>query len=166
MTVETPPNGPDLKKLMQLMFGSNARVNIYVAAADAHNIIMTYTSLDRLKAALEFYKTKQPGLSSDSGVAKVAAMLPPGSHFVAYASLDGIAAAAQQLATMLPPEQAMTVPEFASSPPIGVAAKFSSSGIEAHMIVTGETLRVIGTTVAKERGDAARSSIRIDEGSF
>jgi hypothetical protein len=42
----------------------------------------------------------------------------------------------------------------------------SSSGIEAHTIVTGKTLRVFGNTVVKVRGDSASSSIRINEGSF
>ena len=119
--------------------------------------MMAYTSLERLKAALDFYKSKQPGLSGDAGVAKVAAALPPGSQVVAYASLSGVAKVAQQFAAMLPGGRATAIPDFPDSPPLGIAAKVSPSGAEGHLIVTAETLRAIGDAVAKARGAASRA---------
>ena len=50
---------------------------------------MSYISPERLKEAIEFYKSKKPGLSADASVAKVAAKLPAGSQFIAYVSLSG-----------------------------------------------------------------------------
>ena len=46
------------------------------------------------------------------------------------------------------------VPDFANSPPLGFAAKVSTGGVEGHFVVTTETLRTIGDTVAKTRAAA------------
>ncbi len=149
----TNPGGPDMQRMMELMFGAQGELKIYVAAADAHTVVMAYTSPERLKAALAFSQSKQPGLSSDAGVAKVAAALPPGSQVVAYVSLGGVAKAAKQFATMFPGGHSV-IPDFADSPPFGIAAKVSPAGAEGHLVVTAETLRVIGAAVAKARGAA------------
>ncbi len=154
MKVFTPPGGPDMHNIMQLMFGANGKLKVYVAPADEHAVVMAYISLERLKAALDFYKSKQPGLSSDAGVAKVAAALPPGSQVVAYVNFSGVAKVAQQFATMLPGGQATAIPDFTDGPPLGIAAKVSPLGVEGHLIVTAETLRAIGDIVAKARGAA------------
>ncbi len=75
-----PPGGPDLQGMMQLMFGASGKLTVYAAPAGEHAVVMAYTSLERLKAALEFYRSKQPGLSRDADVAKVADALPPGAR--------------------------------------------------------------------------------------
>ena len=149
----TTQGGPDMQRMMELMFGAQGELKIYVAAADAHSVVMAYTSPERLKAALDFYRSKQPGLSRDAGVAKVAAALPAGSQVVAYVSLGGVAKAAKQFATMFPGGQSV-IPDFADSPTFGIAAKVSPAGAEGHLVVTAETLRVIGAAVAKARGAA------------
>jgi hypothetical protein len=158
MKAFTAPGGPDMQKMMELMFGANGKLLVYVAPADEHAVLMTYTSLERLKAALDFYKAKQPGLSGDAGVAKVAAALPPGSQFVAYVSFSGLAKVVQQFATIVPGGRAPAIPDLPDCPPLGIAAKVSPSGIEGHLIVTAETLRAIGDVVAKARGAASGPS--------
>jgi hypothetical protein len=131
---------------------------INLTRADEHTVVMVYTSIDRLKEALEFYKSKQPGLSGDAGVAKVAAALPPGSQVVAFAALSGIADVVRQFAPAMPGGRAMAIPEFSDSPPLGMAMKVSPAGMEGHLIITSETLRAIGETVAKARSAAPAPS--------
>ena len=143
--------GPDPQKMMQLFLGPDGKLKIYVAPADEHTVVMAYTSADRLKEAIEFYRLKQAGLSADVDLAKVAAKLPAGSQFVAYASLSGIVKTAKQFMAMIPGVPQAAIPDFPDSPPFGYAAKVSSAGVEGHFIVTTETLRTIGDTVAKAR---------------
>lgn len=158
MKALTVPGGPDMQKMMELIFGTNGKLLVYVAPADEHAIVMAYTSLERLKAALDFYKAKRPGLSGDASVAKVAAALPPGSQFVAYVSLSGVAKVARQFATTVPGGRAAAILDLPDCPPLGIAAKVSPSGIEGHLIVTAEALRAIGDVVAKARGAASGPS--------
>lgn len=158
MKAVTVPGGPDMQKMMELMFGTNGKLLVYVAPVDEHAVLMAYTSLERLQAALDFYKAKRPGLSGDAGVAKVAAVLPSGSQFVAYVSLSGVAEVAPQFATTVPGGRAAAIPDLPDCPPLGIAAKVSPSGIEGHLIVTAETLRAIGDVVAKARGAASGPS--------
>jgi hypothetical protein len=129
-------------------------MKIYLAPVDEHTIVMCYTSLERLKSAIDFYKSKQRGLASDADVVKVAAMFPVGSQFVGYVSLGGMANVVRQFTAAMPRARPAAIPEFPESPPIGMAAKVCPSGVEGHLIVTAETLRAIGDTVAKIRGGA------------
>src|SRR5258705_8019251 len=146
-----PPGGPDMQKMMQLFLGPDGQLKIYVAPADEHTVVMAYTSADRLREAIKFYKSKQAGLAADANVAKVVAKLPADSQFVAYASLSGIVKTAKQFMAMVPGVPQAAIPDFPDSPPFGYAAKASSTGVEGHFIVTTETLRTIGDTLAKAR---------------
>ncbi len=148
----TTPGGPDPQKMMQMMMGPGGQMKIFLAPVDGHTIVMCYTSLERLKSAIDFYKSKQRGLSSDPSVAQVAAMLPEGSQFVAYVSLGGMAKVVQQFAAAIPGARPAAIPDFPDSPPVGMAAKVSPSGVEGQLVVTAETLRAIGDVVAKARG--------------
>jgi len=150
----TPPGGPDLQKMMQMMMGPGGQMKIFLAPADEHTVVMCYTSLERLKSAIDFYKSKQQGLTSDANVVKVAAMFPRGSQFVGYFSLGGMADIVRQFTAAMPGAPSAAIPDFPDSPPLGMAAKVSPSGVEGHLIVTAETLRAIGEVVAKFRGGA------------
>ena len=87
---------------MQMLVGPDGKLKLYAAPADDHTVVMAYTSLEHLKAAIDFYKSKQPGLSSEAGVAKVTAMLPAGSQMIAYVSLSGATNVARQFAANVP----------------------------------------------------------------
>jgi hypothetical protein len=149
-----PPGGPDPQKMMQLFFGADGKMKYYVAPADEHTIVMGYVSPDRLTDAIEFYKSKKPGLSADAGLAKAAAELPAGSQFVGFLSVNGLAKIVQQMMAAIPGVPVAKIPEFGDSPPFGFAGKFSPEGVEGHFVVTVETLRTIGDVVAKIRAEA------------
>ena len=154
MTQSTRRGGPDPQKMMEAMLGPDGKMKIYVAPADEHTIVTSYTSLERLKSAIDFYESKQPGLSGDAGVARVVAAFPPGSQAIALIKLDGVAKAIQKTIALVPGAQAAKIPDFSDSPPLGMAAKVSPSGVEGHLIMTAETLRFIGDMVAQARGGA------------
>jgi hypothetical protein len=148
------PGGPDPQKMMHLFLGPDGKLKIYLAPADEHTVVMAYVSSDHLKEAIEFYKSKQPGLSGDPGLAKVAGKLPAGSQFVAYVSVSGVAQTVKQWMAIVPGVPTAAIPDFPDSPPFGYAAKISPAGVEGHSVVMVETLRTIGDTVAKARADA------------
>jgi hypothetical protein len=148
------PGAPDPQKMMQLFFGSEGKLKYYIAPADEHTVVMAYTSPDRLKEAIEFHKSKKPGLSAEANVAKVAAKLPADSQFIAYMSLNGVMKMAKQMMASIPGAPAAALPDFADSPPFGSAAKVSADGVEGHFIVTAETLRTIGDAISKTRAEA------------
>jgi hypothetical protein len=151
----TAPGAPDPKKVQQLIFGAEGKMVAYMAAADEHAVVMTYTSPDKLKAAIDFYKSKQPGLSNDANIAKIAAALPAGSQLIGYLNLSTAAKVARQfVGAAIPNGRPAAIPDFADSPPIGMATKITATGAEGHCLVTSDTLRSIGEAVAKTRGAA------------
>jgi hypothetical protein len=151
MAALTPAGGPDMQTIMQHMFGAKDQLHVFMAAADEHTMLGSYTSLERLKAALDFYQAKRSGLSENAGVAKVAAAMPLDSQFVVYISLSGVAEVVRQFATVLPGINASAIPNVADCPPIGVAAKVALSGFEGHLVIAAETLQTVGNTIAKTR---------------
>jgi hypothetical protein len=146
-----PAGGPDPQQIMKLFVGPEGVLKYYLATADEHTVVMAYVSPDRLKEAIEFYKSKKPGLSADVALPKVAEKLPAGSQFIGYVSVSGLAKMAKQLMAAVPGAPPATIPDFAVSPPIGFAVKLTPGGVEGHLVVTGDTLRMIGDTVAKKR---------------
>ncbi|HEX3601856.1 MAG TPA: hypothetical protein VHU84_17005 [Lacipirellulaceae bacterium] len=150
------PGGQDSQKMLHRMMGTSDKLTVYVAPADEHTVLMVYTSLDRMKEALEFFRSKQPGLAGDAGVTKVAAALPPGSQVVGYFSLREFAKVVGQFAVAIPSPRAIPIPDFPDSPPIGMAVKISPAEVEGHLVVTAETLSAIGEVVAKAHGGSPR----------
>ncbi len=88
--------------------------------------------------------------------------LLPRCLLVLKSSRMPISAALQKSSANSPPrfprDKLAAIPEFADSPPLGMAVKFSSAGAEGHLVVTAETLRTIGDAVAKARGAASAPS--------
>ncbi len=145
----TTPGGPDMHAAMRAFAGPEGKFKVFVAPADEHTVVMAYTSLGLLKSAIEVYKSHKPGLAADPSVTKVAAKLPPGSQLVAYVNVSGATQAMQQFFAALPNLPAVKVPEFAPSPPVGMAAKVTPTGVEGHLVLTADTLRTIGDVIAK-----------------
>lgn len=153
MTSITPAGGVDMQAIMQHMFGGKDQLSVYWAAADEHNVLISYTSLEHLKAARDFFQSSQPGLSNNSTVAVVTTAMPVGSQFVTYISPSGVA----EIATALPGIKLATIPTISDCPPIGIAAKVGPSGLEGHVFVTAETLRAVGNTIVKTRATLSDS---------
>jgi hypothetical protein len=156
MTMPVPkqaasPGAPNPEQIMKLIAGPDQQLTIYIAPTDEHHVLMVYTSRERMKSALEFYRSQRPGLSAQPGVSKVATGLPAGSQFVAFVSLDGAAEIGRRFAAMLPQAGLVQIPELPASPPLGVAVKISGSGVEGHLLITADTLRAVGHVVAARR---------------
>jgi hypothetical protein len=62
-----------------------------------------------------------------------------------------VAEVARQFAEAFSGGKASAIPDFPDCPPIGIAAKVAPLGVEGRLVVTAETLRAIGDTVAKIR---------------
>jgi hypothetical protein len=148
-----PAGAPDMQKMMQWMAGPDGKLKIYLAAADEHAVVMAYTSPELLTSAINAYKSNVAGLSADAQLAKTSAALPPGSQFVAYVNLNGVASVVGHFAGTLGGASAPAIPIFADAPPIGIAAKINPLGVEASLVIPAETLRAIGEAVAQVRGD-------------
>jgi hypothetical protein len=155
MTELSPPGGPDLQAIMQTIVGPSGQLKVYVAPADEHAVLMTYTSLEQFRAALDDYRSRESGLTDDSNVAEVAAALPVRSQFVAYVSLGGIADVARQFVPSISGGKASAILDLADCPPIGIGAMATPSDVEGRLVLTAKTLRAIGAAVANARGVAA-----------
>ena len=60
-------------------------------------------------------------------------------------SLSGTLKVAQQLVSSLNAAAAVNIPVIPESPPIGMAGKFSPTGVEGHLVITADTLRTLAT---------------------
>lgn len=142
-----PGQDEKLADVYKNMFGGDKLV-AYLAAANKTTVVGAYTSQDQLLKALDVVRSSQPDLSIDKDVAKTTQMLDADAHWRAYLSIDGTVQFIQRSVRLFAPEGAVPqIPDFPASPPIGVSVKIQSEGVDTETVISGDTLRAIGSFV-------------------
>ena len=137
-----------LQPIMDLMFGNNGKMVMYLAAADDTTVFMAYTSKDRIAKAIEDYRKQATGLGKDAEVAKTTAMLLPGAQWKGYVSPSGTIVWANRAIDAFSnmfgggPGQ-FRLPAFPASSPIGGAVKVAGDGMETDMVLPATFLKEI-----------------------
>jgi len=136
------PNGA---KMMDMLFGPGGKLTAYVAAGDANTVVLSYTSLENLKRAIEAQRAAKPGLAADADIAKIAGQLPTGSQWVAYWSPKATIELGKQIfMAAAPPGFAPKFPEFPKTPAIGMAIKLSATGADTSLVIPAEVIAGFG----------------------
>jgi hypothetical protein len=144
------PDPQEFEAIMEKMFGPGGKMTMYLAAADQHKVLMSYTDTDLLATAMRCVKENQNQLSADQGMVKTAGLLPSGAQAVGYLDAGGMIAFFNRMTSLMPkPNAPPQLPGFPESPPIGWAAKASPEGLETHLVVPPEFCRAIGEYVTK-----------------
>ena len=144
------PNNPASKQMLQMMFGPEGKLNVYVVPIDETTIALSYVTPDniaRIKAAC-----KNPGtsLGADADIAQTAKLLPAGAQWIAYLSpkgfvdfvgsfMMGMAGGAGGAMPMIPP--------FPQTPPIGIGVESSAKGLDAAIVIPGGALKGVATYI-------------------
>ena len=150
--------GPEAKKMLELMFGSGGKMDVYMAAADQQTVVGAYVSPKQLAPAVKAIQEGKPLLTDEAGVAQTAAMLPPGAQWVGLLSPRGGAAfVARMMKAIVPPgtQGVPEIPEFPETPPVGFGVQLSPSGLDTDLAIPAAVLEAISQTVRKaiaERG--------------
>ncbi|HKD36521.1 MAG TPA: hypothetical protein VKB78_06960 [Pirellulales bacterium] len=161
-------NNPAAKQMMQMMFGPEGKLNIYLAAIDDTTVALSYVTPDAISRVKAACSNVQSSLASDADIAQTTKLLPDGAQWVVYLSPKGLfdfITTAMQAAA--PPGGAMpALPPFPQTPPIGFGAETSGTRFDAQIVLPGPTLKGIGTYVMQMKGmfapggGAARPQIR------
>ena len=140
---------PGYDEMMKTLFGPGGSITAYIAAADEETIVSVYTDAEALRKCVEAVKNPKSGLAADAGVIETAALLPPGAQWVGYWSPQGTVAFASRMMDMFAPDEAMELPEFPDTPPIGFAAKATTGGIRGYMVVPASVIKSIGEYIVE-----------------
>jgi hypothetical protein len=147
-------NNPAAKQMMQMMFGPDGKLNIYLAPIDDTTVAMSYVNQDGIARVKAACANVQGSLASDPDIAQTAKLLPQGAQWVGYLSpkgmMDFITTVMQAAA---PQGRAMPMlPPFPQTPPIGFGAEVSGKGLDVQIVMPGPTLKGIGTYVMQMKG--------------
>jgi len=140
----------EAKKMMELMFGSGGKMNIYLAVADEHTVIGAYVNPQQLAPAVKAIREGKPQLRDEAGVAQTAAMLPAGAQWVGFLSPRGGAAyVSRMVKAVVPPgtEAAPVIPEFPETAPIGFGVQLSPSGLDTYLAIPAAVLETVSEAV-------------------
>lgn len=149
---------PETKKMMELMFGSGGKMDVYMTVADQQTVVGAYISPKQLTPAVKAIQEGKPLLTDEAGVAQTAAMLPPGAQWLGFLSPRGGAAfMARMIKTIVPPGTPgiPEIPEFPETPPIGFGVQVSPSGLDTDLAIPAAVLEAVSQTIRKamaERG--------------
>ena len=140
-----------LKAAMIKIFGSDDQVRTYMAAIDEHTVVSAFISVDNLQRAIAAVERNGgSGGGLDPPAAEIAARLPTDAQGVALVNLSAVTEFAQSMAASVLGAKG-PVFEFPASPPIGLALKVSSAGVQGETVISGATLEAIGQFVANLR---------------
>jgi len=150
-TMPTPPGVegvPDFADLMEKLLGPGGKVVMLLARADAKTVVAAYTSKEPLERSIEAVAKPEAGLAADEHVAKTTAMLPAHPVGVAYWSPKGTVDFARRMIPLFVPEpDAVRLPDFPDTPPVGFALTTAENEARWHVVVPGEVLKAIGAYV-------------------
>ncbi len=133
---------------MERMYGPGGKITAWVAPCTEHTVVFSYASQESVRQAIAAIKQRKPDLAADVGVAKVAALLPPGAAWSFYCSPKGLFDFVKQtLAAAPPPASSVKIPEFGSTPPIALALTSGADEVETQAIVPAEVVTEIGRLV-------------------
>ena len=155
--LQTSPLAEPLKAVFIKMFGSDDKVRTYMAALDDHTVVSAFISVDNLQraiAAVEHSGDSSGGLGPQTG--DIAARLPTDAQGVVLVDLSFVTEFAQSMLTTVLGHQG-PVFEFPASPPVGLALKISSAGVDGETVISGDTLEAIGQFVVSLQNKRAAS---------
>jgi hypothetical protein len=153
---------PEAEKMMELMFGSDGKMNVYMAVADENTILGSYVSDENLLQALKDFEQGEEQLADEPGVARVMQMLDKNAHFIGLWSPQGTLAFVSRVAGAMDPRAGAAIPQLDESPPVGFTAKLTPDGLETDMAVPAEVMKSIATLVQQimaERGQPAPGAL-------
>jgi hypothetical protein len=147
-------NNPAAKKMMEIMFGSEGKLNVYLAAIDDNTVAISYVNQDGISRVKSACANVQSSLASDPDIEQTAKLLPAGAQWVGYLSPKGMVDfVTTMMQAAVPPGRAMPMlPPFSQTPPIGFGAEASGKGLDAQIVLPGATLKGIGTYVMQMKG--------------
>jgi len=129
-------------QMFKRMYGEDMKISMYFMAADSTHVVFSYGDPDRLTAAAAVVANPAEGLASDANLTKTAGHLPAGAQWVGYWSPEGTVAFANSfLSSMAELGAGFQLPPMPTTPPIGLAVKVSSTGVEKEMYVPIDAVR-------------------------
>lgn len=144
-------SGPEVEKMMELMFGAGGKMNSYFAAADQTTIVAAYVSPDQLVAAVRALRSGDPRLADEATVAQTLAMLPPGAQWVGLVRpRGGVEFVSRMMKAVQPagaPGVVPEIPEFPETPPVGFGALLSPSGLDTDLVIPAAVLEAVSEVV-------------------
>ena len=138
-------NDPAQKAIMEAMFG-DGKMTVSITALDAKTIIMTYTPAAGLEKVL-----KKGGLQKDADVARTLKLLPQGAQWVLLIDPRGTAELVSQWLGTFAPGAPLQIPELPQTPPAGVGARLTESGLTVQIVVPAQVLEVLGRKVQRQK---------------
>ena len=123
---------PQLKGMMESMFGAGGKVKAYLLAIDKETVLMTYSE-DSLKQLAASVMANKAGLATSLTLKKTAALLPAEAHVVGYLSIGGYIDLIKKV--IAGAGFPFPVPAFPQTPPVGFSSRLVNNSIESHIAV-------------------------------
>ena len=145
------------KAIMAKFFGTADKLHNYIAVIDDQTLVSTYGGEEKLKKAIAALAAEgKAGSSARPQASDVAALLPAGAQAVALVTPSAMGRWVQLVQSVSGGANALPSVDFPASPPIGLALKFSATGVHGEMVMPGPALEAIGKFVAASamRGEA------------
>ena len=148
-------NVPMVKPMFQAMFGSDAKMRMYVVPADAETIVYAMAKEEDVGRAIEHVAGGSAGLGAAPAVKATADLLEASSPWTGFVSPHGAVLWFGRFLTNIAGPlggAAVTIPEYPAGPPLGFSANLTAGQFQGEMVVPEQTLKDLAAYIKKCRG--------------
>ncbi len=140
-TALNPPPTPDLKPVLERMFGPGDKGRFYLAAIDDKTLVLAYVGTEQLKRAIAAAKSPAGGLAGDPLVAETLALVPKQSQWLMLLQPSAMNDFSPAPAGPGQPPAAAPAATAPTAPPFGLAARITAAGLNIDIAAPAATLR-------------------------
>ncbi len=141
LPMEMLAQGPNAEVILEKMIGPDARVRVFVVAADDHHILLGYTNKKLLRKAIASLK-KGESICQEASVVQAAEKLTAGNIGQGYFSPAGLVQFINDMIeAVAPKEHRIELPAFPATPPVAWTANAEDATVDAQVVVPGEMIK-------------------------
>jgi hypothetical protein len=145
------PNVQMMKPMMQTMFGNNGVMRQVYLPVDGQTVIYGMADDAELQQIVDRVKQGETGLQNSAFMQTTDKLLPAAASWRIYISPPGAVEWVKNIASVFfaMMGQAPTIPEFAASPPIGIAIQMTAGKAEVDVVWPADSLKALADFIKK-----------------
>jgi len=151
-TAARDPNVPMFNWMLEAMFGKEGKLRTLIVAADEKTLVYGMAGEQRMTRVIEQVKQQEMGLQKSVHVQTTHKLLTPAAAWKFYVSPQGCVTWTKRImdelfGQILP--QTMVIPEYESSPPVGISVHLHEGQAEVDVVWPIEALQALADYIKK-----------------
>jgi hypothetical protein len=147
---------PMIKPMFEKMFGNDGKLVMFWTPTDEHTVVMSISSEEQAKAAVDWATSSDLGLASNANVKETTALLNSAAPWELYISPQGCVAWVSRFYSMLMGTiggPAISLPEYPVGPPVGLSVNIAEGQLQSEVVFPVQMMKDVARYIKTVQGD-------------